>query len=154
MARSSALPVADELAIRNLVARYCHAVSERDDAAWASTWTADAEWRVLGNTVRGRDEVLAHYRRIVSGIRWVMQFATNGVIEPDGDAARGRWLVVETAQLQGGRPVLNLGQYLDRYRRDADGAWRFARREFRNAYLGPPELGAEPRALAPTQEDR
>jgi ketosteroid isomerase-like protein len=154
MDRTTRVPVADELEIRNLVARYCHAVSEGDDAAWTATWSADAEWSVLGSTVRGRGEILAHYRRIVSGVRWVIQLATNGVIEADGDAARGRWLVVETAQTRDGRPLLNLGQYLDRYRRDAEGAWRFARREFRNGYLGPPVLVAEPRALGGGPEAR
>ena len=35
-------PVADELAIRELVARYADAVARRDDDAWAATWTEDA----------------------------------------------------------------------------------------------------------------
>jgi len=36
------------------------------------------------------------------------------------------------------------GRYLDRYRRDPDGVWRFTRREFQTRYLGPPDLSAPP----------
>jgi len=62
----------DERAIRTLVARYCHAVAESDDEAWADTWAEDGEWRVMGTPVRGRDQVLAHYRKLTEGMRWVV----------------------------------------------------------------------------------
>jgi len=140
--------LADELAIHALVARYCHAVAERDDDAWAATWAADAEWSVLGQTVRGRDAILAHYRGIVSGLRFVVQVAANPVIDLAGDEASGRWLITETLQTNDGRPALNFGRYRDRYRRDADGVWRFARRELQSSYLGPPDLSAAPRSRA------
>ncbi len=138
--------LADELAIHALVARYCHAIAERDDEAWSATWAADAEWSVLGQTVHGRDAILAHYRGIVSGLRFVVQVATNPVIEIAGDEASGRWLISETLQTNDGRPALNFGRYRDRYRRD-DGVWRFARREFQSSYLGPPDLSGTPRPL-------
>jgi ketosteroid isomerase-like protein len=138
--------VADELAIRALVARYCHAVAERDDRAWADTWAPDAEWCVLGKTVQGRDAILAHYRALVSGARFVLQFAGDGLIELAGDRARGRWQIRETLQWNDGRPGLNLGLYRDEYARAADGAWRFARRAFEARYLGAPDLSAPPLA--------
>lgn len=139
--------LADELAIHALVARYCHAIAVRDDDAWAATWAADAEWSVLGTTVRGRDAILAHYRGMVSGLRFVVQVAANGLIEIAGDEASGRWLISETLQTNDGRPALNFGLYRDRYRRDPDGAWRFAQREFQSSYLGPPDLSSTPRPL-------
>jgi uncharacterized protein (TIGR02246 family) len=145
--RSSHAVLADELAIRTLVSRYCHAVAERDDDAWAATWAEDAEWSVLGRSLRGRDEILAHYRELVAGFRFVVQVATNGVIEIGDDLARGRWLVSETLQANDGRPLLNIGAYHDSYRRDPDGAWRFARREFQARYFGPPDLSAKPLPL-------
>lgn len=147
MSRENPSTAADELAIQALVARYCHAIAERDDEAWTSTWAADAEWTVLGQTLRGRDAILAHYRGIVAGFRWVVQVTTNGLIEIDGNEASGRWLVTETLQTNEGRPALNVGRYRDRYRRDADGAWRFAQREFQSSYLGAPDLSATPRPL-------
>ena len=70
----------------------------------------------------------------------------NPVIDAAGDEASGRWLVTETLQTTDGRPALNIGLYRDSYRRDPDGVWRFARREFQSSYLGPPDLSATPRS--------
>ena len=145
MATADSRALADELAIQALVARYCHAVSGRDDEAWAACWADDAEWSVLGKTVRGREAILAHYLAIVSGLRFVVQVAASPVIELAGDEASGRWLMSETLQTTDGRAAVNLGVYLDRYRRERDGAWRFGRREFQSRYLGPPDLSAAPR---------
>jgi len=134
----------DERAIRNLVARYCHAIAERDDEAWAATWAEDGEWRVLGSTLRGRDAILAHYRKLVAGVRWVVQHATDGIVELHGDEASGRWLIVEFLQWNAGPGGQNVGRYQDRYVRGRDGEWRFARRELHATYLGPPDLSAPP----------
>ncbi len=145
MDRSVEAKLADELAIRGLVARYCHAIAERDDAAWAATWTEDGEWKVLGQEVRGRDAILARYRALLSAARWVVQVATDGWIELAGDSASGLWQISESIQTKDGRAALNMGRYRDRYRRDVGGAWRFARRELTGSYIGPPDLSAESR---------
>jgi uncharacterized protein (TIGR02246 family) len=153
MDRSVEAKVADELAIRGLVARYCHAIAERDDAAWAATWAADGAWKVLGQELRGRDAILAHYQKLVATARWVVQVASDGVIELAGDEATGKWQIHETIQTKEGRAAINVGRYLDRYRRDGDGIWRFARREFAGSYIGPPDLSAESRPPAGWKSD-
>ena len=145
MDRTVETRVADELAIRNLVARYCHAIAERDDKAWAETWAEDGVWQVLGQESQGRQAVLARYLSLVSVARWVVQVATDGWIEVEGDQATGRWQIEERIQTHDGRSALNVGRYLDRYRRDSDGAWRFARREFTANYMGPADLSAPAR---------
>jgi uncharacterized protein (TIGR02246 family) len=145
---------ADDRAIRALVARYCHAIAERDDAAWADTWGKDAEWNVLGRNVRGRDAIVALYLQLIASARWVVQVATDGIVEVDGERASGRWLIQETIQFKDGRALVNVGRYLDRYQRDADGAWRFARRELHAIYLGPPDLSAEPRPMGGWAKER
>jgi hypothetical protein len=117
MDRSVEARLADELAIRALVARHCHAIAERDDEAWAETFAADGEWLVLGQQ--------------------------DGLVELHGDEASGQWQIAETLQLKDGRPLVNVGRYRDRYRRDADGAWRFLRRELRLSYSGPADYSAE-----------
>jgi uncharacterized protein (TIGR02246 family) len=153
MDRSVEAKIADELAIRALVARYCHAVAERDDAAWAETWAEDGEWKVLGQEVRGRDAILARYRVLVAAARWVVQVATDGWIELAGDSGTGRWQIAESIQTKDGRALLNMGRYVDRYRRDAGGVWRFARRELLGSYFGPPDLSAESRPPAGWRSD-
>jgi uncharacterized protein (TIGR02246 family) len=132
----------DDGAIRDLVATYCHAIAERDDAAWADTWAEDAEWVVLGSTVRGRAAILAHYQKLISSVRWVLQFAHNGLVEIEGDVARGRWLIAE--YMQGARGVggQNVARYRDDYVRGADGRWRFARRELHVTYVGRADLSS------------
>lgn len=129
-------------AIRDLVATYCHSIAGRDDASWASTWAEDGEWVVLGSTVRGRDTILAHYRKLVSSVRWVVQYATDGIIEIDGSAARGRWQVVEYLQTLNGAGGANIARYRDDYVRGADGKWRFKRRELHVTHMGPADFSA------------
>ena len=140
--------VADELAIRNLVARYCHAIADRDDKAWAECWCADGEWNVLGQVTRGREAILARYRSLIAGCRFVEQVATDGVIELDGDTARGKWRIAETIFPKQGAAMVNRGSYSDRYRRDSDGVWRFAHRDFKANYFGAPDLSADARPSA------
>ncbi|HXZ84101.1 MAG TPA: nuclear transport factor 2 family protein [Myxococcota bacterium] len=148
MGRSVEAKLADELAIRALVARYCHAIAERDDKAWAETWSVDGEWKVLGQSLRGREAILAHYQKLIAGCRFVQQVASDGVIELEGHTAHGKWQIAETILPRSGSPALNLGRYADRYQRDADGVWRFARREFSGHYFGAPDLTAAPRPPA------
>ncbi len=132
----------DDSAIRDLVSTYCHAIAERDDAAWAGTWAEDAEWVVLGSTVRGRDAIFAHYKKLVSGVRWVIQHANNGIVEVDGASGRGRWQVVEYLQVASGQGGVNIARYRDDYVRGADGVWRFARRELHVTHVGSADLSA------------
>jgi ketosteroid isomerase-like protein len=132
----------DEGPIRKLVATYCHAIAERDEKAWAATWAEDGEWIVLGQTVRGREAILAHYRKLVARVGWVVQLAWDGIVEVQGDRGFGRWQILELLQWEGGAGGLNVGRYRDAYARGADGEWRFARRELHVTYLGPPDLSA------------
>ena len=133
----------DESAIRDLVSSYCFAIAERDDKAWADTWAEDAEWVVLGSKVNGREAILAHYQRLVGGVSWVVQHANNGLIELDGDAARGRWQIIEYLQSVKGRGGVNIARYRDDYVRCADRKWRFARRELVTTHVGAADLSAK-----------
>ena len=42
----------DELALRNLMARYVDAVNRYDADAWIATWAEDGVWNLLGNPRR------------------------------------------------------------------------------------------------------
>jgi uncharacterized protein (TIGR02246 family) len=141
--------LAAESQVRALVARYCHAIAQRDDDAWADTFAKDGEWVVLGNHVRGRDEILAFYRKLVATCSWIVQRATDGIVEVQGDTATGRWIITEYLQRADGAPGLNVGVYRDDYRRCEDGRWRFARRVFTPSYMGPPDLTGRPLPLPP-----
>jgi carotenoid cleavage dioxygenase len=91
----------------------------------------DTPFHLPGNLAPVRDEVTAFQlpvegalspeiqglsvRRGANPVRSVVQPSHDGIVEIEGDTARG-----------------------------ADGRWRFARRAFSPIYLGPPDLSAAP----------
>ena len=140
-------PLEDELAIRDLVARYADAVTRRDEKDWAATWARDGFWRVMGREASGRDDVVALWNELMRGIPFVVQIPATGTLRVDGDRATGRWTVTEHGKLASGAAILTIGLYDDGYRRER-GGWCFERRHFRALYAGPPDLSAAPLAGA------
>jgi hypothetical protein len=131
----------DELAVRNLVARYSDAVCRRDPAAWASTWAADCTWDLGGGrVVRGRQAALELWTSALGKYPWVAQLAPTGTVEITGGTGRGSWWVLELNHLQDGAGTLHLGHYDDEYRRTDEG-WQFAFRRFTMVYRGPLDPG-------------
>ncbi len=138
--------VADELAIRNLVARYAEAVSSRNREQWAATWTADGEWNVMGQTSKGRDDTVALWQKLTSSLEFIVQLASSGHVEIDGDRASGRWQITEYGKFAGGGTIFTIGFYQDECVRE-DGEWRFKTRSFHPLYFGPPDLSAATHAF-------
>ena len=135
--------VADELAIRGLVARYAEAVTRNDPDAWEATWASYGEWHVMGQTAKGREEARKLFEKLTSGFDFVAQLAGSGYVEIAGDEAVGHWQMTEHGRLKSGAPIFTIGLYEDRYRRE-DGEWRFLSRRFKPAYVGPPDMSADP----------
>jgi ketosteroid isomerase-like protein len=131
--------VADELAIRDLVACYADAVIRKDPVAWRETWAEDSTWIVGGQPTEGREAIVAQWNGLMSLFEFITQLPQHGRIEIDGDRATGRWYVNELGRPLGGEPNLTMGVYHDRYARLASG-WRFQRRRFDLLYAGPPDL--------------
>ncbi len=135
------LPVADELAIRNLVARYADATSRRDEAAWRATWAPDCTWDLGGDRVtHGPDEAVTLWRSSIAKYPWVVQMPASGLIEQIDGAARGSWYVLELNHVADGAGVMHLGHYRDCYLKQPDG-WRFASRAFHLVYRGAMDPG-------------
>jgi len=130
---------ADELAVRALIERYADAVNRRDAADFAALWTEDGVWEVFGREIAGRDAVVGAWRAAMGGFSFVFPTVHAGVIEVEGDTARGRWSVSEQLVDARGEPGLLLALYHDVYRREA-GGWRIARRRLEPLYQGPPDL--------------
>lgn len=135
----SEAPIADQLAIRELVARYADAVTRRHERDWAATWAEDGEWHVFGNPTKGREAIVILWNELMGGLPFVVQLPGAGTISIDGSNATGRWYITEHGQTAEGGGLLTIGVYHDRYRR-LDGGWRFARRRFDILYSGPPDL--------------
>jgi hypothetical protein len=147
----AALPPADELAIRNLLARYGDAVCRRNAESWIATWAPDCTWDLGGGRVTsGHDETLALWRTSIAKYPWVAQLPASGSvasIDGDGDAAQGQWYVLELNHTLDGTGVLHLAHYADTYVRRPDG-WRFQTRRFHLIYRG----AMDPGELRPLME--
>jgi hypothetical protein len=141
--------VADELEIRNLVARYADAVLRLDSGDWLKTWAQDGEWELLGESSRGREALAARLKSLTAGLEYVMQCMGGGIVNVEGETARGRWTITEYARTRKGDPLFTMGAYRDDYCKEG-GAWRFQRRRFSAFYMGPPDMSG---TLIPVPED-
>jgi ketosteroid isomerase-like protein len=134
--------IEDELALRNLMARYVDAVNRCDAEAWIATWAEDSVWNLLGNPVQGRDNILALWRQMMGTFEFALLLPSSCLFEVDGDSASGHWYLHEYSRdLQGNRSAI-ISRYDDSYTR-VDGQWLFASRSYHFIYNGPPDLGGE-----------
>lgn len=119
---------ATDIALRQLIARYCDAVLRRDSEAFAQVWAADGVWQ-LGKPIEGREAVVAAFDKLMKGYAWLVQSAPNAVFEVDeaNGTASGRVAIVEQFKKVRGGPGSFVGVYHDRYVR-CQGVWQFAER--------------------------
>jgi uncharacterized protein (TIGR02246 family) len=61
-----------EARIRQLYAHYSDAVWRKDADAFADCFTADAEWRISGMVMRGRDEIASGFGQILASAERVL----------------------------------------------------------------------------------
>jgi hypothetical protein len=132
------LAPADELALRDLVARYHDAVCLSDPVAWAATWAPDAEWHLTQRTLTGRDAIVEFWtNRILPPYEGrLFQLLGQGRVWATADGAAGRWTFLDIGRkVSDGHAHMEVCCYRDRYVRDAtDAQWRFAERRFSLAY--------------------
>jgi uncharacterized protein (TIGR02246 family) len=126
---------ADELAIRDLNARYIDAVNRHNKEDWAANWSESATWNLMGMEVAGRDAIVELWTGAMGGFEFALMMLNSGTIEIDGDTATGRWYVTEHLKPVEGDANITLGVYDDQYVKE-DGQWRFARRHYNVMYQG------------------
>ena len=134
--RESALPQreiaflapATDIALRQLVSRYCDAVVRHDATDFATLWSADGVWD-LGTPTVGREAVGALFQKVMKSFTWLVQSAPNAVFEVDEAAGVGTGRVTITEQFQRAKGVQGtlVGVYHDRYVRQS-GSWLFSER--------------------------
>ncbi|MBE0598868.1 MAG: nuclear transport factor 2 family protein [Desulfuromonadales bacterium] len=131
--------VADELAIRSLVARYVDAVHRRHRDDWAATWADDGLWSLPGTAIAGREKIAQFWSEAMQSFSFVAMLMHSGTLEIAGERARGRWYLTEyTIDRQGAQQMI-IGIYSDQYRK-IDGEWRFGQRQYDIFYRGPADL--------------
>ena len=127
--------LADNLAIRTLLDRYCDGVNQRDAALWGSTWAKDAAWEIPHLEIRneGQENIVSIWIEAMKGYPFVHMLAQPGSIEIFGDSAVMRSYTIETAVLPDGTELHPCGQYDDECVRE-DGEWKFSKRSFTNLH--------------------
>ena len=119
---------ATDIALRQLVSRYCDAVVRKDTAAFADLWDVDGTW-VLGKPIQGREAIGAAFEKLLKQYAYLVQTAPNAVFEVDEAAgtASGRVTITEQFKKVRTGPGSLVGVYHDHYVRK-QGVWRFAER--------------------------
>lgn len=137
----TAIAAEDELAVRNLLARYADAVCRRDPDDWIATWAPDCTWDLGGGRVtHGRDETLALWETSIAKYEWVAQLPASGTVAGGAGGTRGDWYILELNRTADGSGVMHLGHYSDTYTHTA-GGWLFQTRRFHLIYRGAMDPG-------------
>jgi uncharacterized protein (TIGR02246 family) len=128
-----------ESAVRQLHARYADAVWRKDVTAFGDCFTQDAEWRIVGMVLRGRDQIVSGFERLMSRYQRVLMQFQNPILTVGDKSAVGRTYVVEHRAAPNERPGMTIGTYFERFVDQGD-RWRFAWRLYQLHYIGPPDL--------------
>ena len=133
------LDVSQQRAIERLVHRYAWLIDHAEAQGVADLFTEDGRLFGVGPDKVGRSAILDWGRqRAAMAERRSLHVQTNLLIEPVGrDEASGASVVtVYRHDGQGPRPAtpFAVAEYADRYRRGADGEWRFAERRLTVAF--------------------
>lgn len=132
-----------EAGIRQLHAHYTDAVWRQDLAAFGDCFTTDAEWRISGMVMRGRDEIANGFGTILATCNRVLISFRNPQVDLTGRGrASARVYVTEQCSWTDKAPNMNIGRYFDRAVLDGD-RWRFEWRLFQLLYTGPSDLTGE-----------
>jgi uncharacterized protein (TIGR02246 family) len=79
-----------EAEIRDLLLAFANGLDDKDWAAYASTFTEDGVFEILGQRRVGRAEIAAGPERDLTSFDRTQHFSTNHLIAVDGDAATAR----------------------------------------------------------------
>ena len=118
--------IADELAIRKVVAQYNRAFDYGDPEAWAGLFTADGKFCMGGKELAaGSENLLAFAKKMIPSMK-VKHCTTDPIISVDGDTAHhdAYLILVDTGDKVS---VINSGRYIDVLQRVA-GDWKFQSR--------------------------
>jgi hypothetical protein len=130
----------DELAVRDLVARFTDAVNRRAHHELEALFVEDGEWVVPGIAeTRGGPAAAALLGRLLDGFPFLIQLVGSGRVRIDGDRGRARWYLTEYARDGEGSAWFFAGTYHDVLARSAEG-WRFVSRRFDFLYRGRVDL--------------
>lgn len=133
--------IADRQAIDQLIAGdYPRALDAHDMPAYAATYTEDGEMSLAGQSVKGRDAIMAFVGGLPTEPR-VIHVITNLSYDIAGDTATGGAYWQDIGHVNGAPSVVVAGHYDDTLRK-VNGDWKIAKRaiviDFAAAAAAPP----------------
>ena len=135
--------LADEAAIRNLVARFADACIVADYDAFKSLWAAHGKWTIhepFLTSAEGIQNIDAMVRNLRKGREFFVQFALSGVIKLKGAKATARWVMHEVSKGPDDKYYNNYAIYTDVIKK-IKGQWRFVQRDYHYMWI---DTGAFP----------
>ena len=132
--------VEDELAIRQLAARYVFAIDDRDLTVVGELFTTNGVFRSIDGVMnaRGREAVLEQFRGRYAVLGASNHVTHDHVVILEGPS-RARGLVSAHAELwRKGQMMVTALRYADTYNK-TEGGWRFAERALSFLYYAPLE---------------
>ena len=138
--------------IKQLKARYCAYCDDNYDAEGiASLFIEDGVWDggALGRG-EGHAGIVKFFKRAPSAFTFAIHYVMNPIIEVNGDAATGRWYLIQPLTRRNGDTESAMwlaGHYEDDYVR-VNGEWKFQRLRFFTHILTPYDEGWAKKPLA------
>ena len=125
-------------AIRELMARYCHALDACQFGEVASLFAEEGEWTTTYGSARGRAQIEALLTSVVPKPGEGPQrkhYITNIIVTLAGDraSARSDYLVVRESE-RGLMPVMG-GTYMDEFAK-REGVWQFVKKQLVHDIVG------------------
>jgi ketosteroid isomerase-like protein len=130
-----------ECAIRQLHARYVDALWRKDADAFADLHAVDAEWKVAGMHIRGREQIRSEFAKFMLYLDRTLMIFGDPIVELGDGVASSRSYVTENNKFADGRTASTVGIYYERFVDEGD-RWRFKWRHWNLYYIGPPNLSA------------
>ncbi len=124
--------------IRELTARYCHAVAAADVGAILELFCDDGAFCMGERTTKGTEALEKFYSGLAA--QPPIPFIQNHVIDEIGDGRARARCSVEIRMVQDGESVTAAGWYDDSLRQ-VDGRWKFAERHFNVFHMVPLKEG-------------
>jgi hypothetical protein len=127
--------------ISRLMSLYCYHADNRDGENWSKVFAEDGVFETdLYGTYEGRETI-----RRLEHRSFAIHYATNAIIDIDGDRARGRWLLLMPCSFDengGKRAVWAGAKYDNEIVRTGEG-WRFKRVRLMSVMWTPFDKGWE-----------
>ena len=145
--------ITDELAVRDLTARFSDACNTRNIEAFRRLWLADGVWEIgepLPARAEGIEKIVKMLENLLNAWEFFVQMTHTGIVRISGDMATARWTVQETARQPKATGFYNnFALYEDKLVR-VEGNWYFAERRYEYIYLDDAALHGK--SFAPASE--